>query len=202
METSLSTILAPADTILQLLFIPKLIYFCAVFAYDGFKKGVTLTHGGMRKGIIAKFYGVFYSVFIIFSALTIPIYVKELLATDVEKIKQALFFAASIPEIGFIFIGISLFMFLLKEGLMRFSKKKIRRNEYAQKMYNSMLLLPLAIGLQNLIGLPHWVYIGIMTYFMYFGAFASPAIIRKAMPVPVEKQSRKDKNTLKEQGAL
>jgi hypothetical protein len=201
-ETSLQTILAPADIIIQLLFLPKLIYFCAIFAYEGFKNGVTLTHVGMRKGAIAKIYGVFYSAFIIFSILTIPVYVKDLLVTDVEKIKQALIFAASIPEIGLIFIGISLFLFLLKEGLTRFSKKKIPRNEYAQKMVNSILLLPLAIGVQALLGLPHWVYVGIMAYFMYFGAFASPQIIKKAMPVPVEKQSHKDKNTLKEKGAL
>lgn len=97
METSLATILAPAFPLLLLLLIPKLIYFCAVFAYDGFKNGVTLTHRGMRKGVIAKFYSIFYSIFVIFFIFTIPFLVKNLLATDVEKIKQALFFAAPIP---------------------------------------------------------------------------------------------------------
>jgi hypothetical protein len=185
METPLSTILAPADTILQLLMLPKFIYFCAVFAYDGFKNGITLTHGGMRKGIIAKVYGVFYSFFILFSVILIPDYVREILATDGDKIKQALLFAMPIPQIGYIFIGISLLMFLFKEGLTRFSKKKIRKNEYAQKIYYSMLFLPLAIGIQSLLGLPHIVFVGIFVFFTYFGAFASPQIIKKAMPVPI-----------------
>jgi hypothetical protein len=198
METSVSTILAPADTIIQLLFIPKLIYFCAIFAYEGFKNGITLTHGGMRKGVIAKIYGVFYSVLIVFFALSIPVYVKDLLSTGVEKIKQALVFAASMPEIGFIFIGISVFMLLLKEGLVRFRKKNIRKNAYAYKVYNSMLLLPLAIGIQNVLGLPHWVYIAILVYFMYFGAFASPQVLKKAMPLPSEKNLPKEQTGAKQ----
>jgi hypothetical protein len=139
----------------------------------------------MRKGIIAKVYGVFYSFFILFSVILIPDYVREILATDGDKIKQALLFAMPIPQIGYIFIGISLLMFLFKEGLTRFSKKKIRKNEYAQKIYYSMLFLPLAIGIQSLLGLPHIVFVGIFVFFTYFGAFASPQIIKKAMPVPI-----------------
>jgi hypothetical protein len=184
METPLSTILAPADTILQLLMLPKFIYFCAVFAFEGFKNGITLTHSGMRKGIIAKVYAVFYSFSILFSFILIPDYVREILATDGDKIKQALFFAMPIPQIGYIFIGISLFLFLFMEGLTRFGKKKIRKNEYAQKIYYSMLLLPLAIGIQSLLGLPHIVFVGIFVLFAYFGAFANPQILRKALPVP------------------
>jgi len=201
-EISLSTILAPADTLIQLLFVPRLIYFCAVFAYDGFKNNVTLTHGGMRKGNIAKIYAVFYSLFILFSVATIPLYGTELLIAGEDKLKQALLIAFPNPIAGFVFVGLSLFAFLFKEGIVKFSKEKIQKNEFGQKMFNSMLLFLLAIGIQSFLGFPYWVYISIMTYFMYFGAFTSPAIIKKAMPAPVEKQSRKGKNMLKEPGAL
>jgi hypothetical protein len=202
METSLSTILEPTDIFIQLILYTKLIYFCAVFAYDGFKNGITLTHVGMRKGTIAKAYGVFYSFFVLYSIVLVFGYVKELLATDGDKLKQALVFTDSTLILGFIFIGLSLFMFLLKEGLVRFSKKKIRINEFAQKMYNSMLFFLLAIGIQSLLGLPNWVYVGIFVFFTYFGAFASPEIIKKAMIVPSEKKSRKKKAASTEQGTL
>jgi hypothetical protein len=133
MGTSLSTILAPADILIQLIIYTKLIYFCAIFAYDGFKNGITLTHVGMRKGTIAKIYGVFYSIFVLYSIVLVFAYVKELLATDGDKLKQALVFTDSTLTLGFIFIGLSFFIFLLKEGLVRFSKKKIQKNEFAQK---------------------------------------------------------------------
>ena len=112
MEISVSTILAPAEILLHLLFAPKIIYFCGVFAYDGFKNGVTLTHGGMRSGNIAKIYGIFYVFFILFSIMFIPVNIKQLIEIGGDKLQQALLFAFPNPIAGFIFVGLSLFMVL------------------------------------------------------------------------------------------
>lgn len=193
MEISLSEILAPADILIQLLFLPKLAYFCAVFAYDGIKNGETLTHFGVRKGVIARIYGVFYIFFVILCVAMFPLFAKIALETDGTKMQSALLFAIPIPQLGFTFIGIAIFLFLLREGFVRFSRKKIRKNESAQKIYTAMVLLPLAIGIQAAIGLPHWVYIGIFTFFIYFSPITSPKEVRKAMSVQENNKTGKQK---------
>jgi hypothetical protein len=194
MQTSLSTILEPANLLIQFIFLPKLIYFCAYFSYDGFKNGVSLTHSGMRRGFIAKLYAVFYLIFAILSLIQIPLLGKTILAIKSSDFITALTFAEPLPEGGFIFIGLALFILILREALLRFGSKSQSSNRKmysriatARKFTNWMLALPLAIGIQSLIGLPEWVTVGIFAFFMYFAPFASPKEIKKMMPVPKDK---------------
>jgi hypothetical protein len=196
MGIPLSTILAPVDILIQLLFLPKLAYFCAIFANDGFKNGITLTHFGMRKGAIAKVYCVFYLLFGLFSIALIPFFVKELLATDAIKLREALLFAVPIPEIGFIFIGLALFIFLIREFLIHYRHKKTRPNDSALKISDSMILFILTIGIQNLLGLPQWVYVCIFAYFVYFSPFASPQEIKTAISKPSDISHLKHKSSV------
>lgn len=193
MEISVSEILAPADILVQLLFLPKVAYFCAFFAYEGIKNGETLTHVGMRKGTVARLYGVFYLLFVIFSIATFPLFTKMILETEWEKMEQALLFAIPLPPLGFVFIGIAVFAFVFRELLVKFSRKKIRNNGSARKIYNSMILFPLAIGVQTLIGLPHWVNVAIFVFFIYFSPLASPKEIRQAMSIPTNEKFKKQK---------
>lgn len=194
MGISLSTILAPADQLRDLLFIPKIIYFCGFFAYMGFKNGISLTHGGMRKGVIARVYAVFYLLVCLANLWSTPSDIQKFMANNPSDIQKALFFAEPLPELGFIFIGISLFLFLFVEGVIRFGQrkksatsKKIYRIQSARKFLNWMIVFPLAIGIQSLIGLPYWVNVGIFVFFMYFAPFTSPKEIMKVMKLPDEK---------------
>jgi len=50
-------------------------------------------------------------------------------------------------------------------------------------MINSMILFPFAIGIYYLLGLPQLILVGICGYFIFFGAFTSPRMIKEAMPV-------------------
>lgn len=191
MEISLSKILAPVANLIELLFLPKLAYYFAVFAYTGIINGETLTHFGMRKGVIARIYGVFYAFCDIFVIAVIPLSVKLVLETDGAKMQQALSFAIPIPQLGFVFVGLAVFLFLLREALVRLFRKKIRKNESARKIYNAMILFLLAIGIQIAIGLPYWIFVGIFAAFIYFSPIISPKEVSRAMRVPTDKKSRK-----------
>jgi len=114
----MSTIFEPADLIINLLFVPKLIYFCAFFAYDGLRNGVTLTHAGIGKGSIARIYTFLYLLVCIFQLMIIPSLLRELLAIDPQDLKQALTLSLSSPGTGLIFLGLAVFLFFMRERLI------------------------------------------------------------------------------------
>ena len=191
MGTSLSTILEPADLIIIFLLIPRFIYFCGFFAYDGLKNGVTLTHFGMRKGFIARLYGFFYLLVCLIGLTVIPSQARSILAVNPEDMKRALTFSESIPAMSFIFFGISLFIFLVREIAVFFSTRKTKqtsknfeRIEAGRKFTNWIILMPFSIGVQSLLGLPYFVIVGIFVFFTYFAPFSSPHKIKKIMSIP------------------
>ena len=191
METSLATILDPANQLRDLLFAPKIIYVCAFFAYEGFRNGVSLTHGGMRKGVIAKIYAVFYLLVGLGNLWFFPSDLKKFLAIDPSTIKEALLFADPFPQLGFIFVGLAVFMLLFAEWLIRYGQKKQSRrsrNSYriqsAKKFIYWMVALPFALGIQALLGLPEWVSVSIFVFFMYFAPFTSTQELKRTMKVP------------------
>lgn len=191
MGTSLAIILDPANQLRDLLFVPKIIYFCVFFAYEGFRYGSTLTHGGMRKGGIAKIYAVFYLLVCLQAIWLFPTNLMKFLAISPATIKEALLFADPFPELGFIFIGLSVFMFLLAEWLIRYRQKKQSRrsrNSYriqsARKFIYWMVALPFALGIHALLGLPEWVSVSIFVFFAYFAPFTSPQELKRTMKAP------------------
>ena len=183
-------ILAPANLLIQFIFLPKLVYFCAVFSYEGLKNGVTLTHGGMKKGSIAKLYGGLYLIGAILSLIQIPFLGKTLLAIKPADYITALTFATPSLEVGFFFIALAVFIIFLREGMLHFgrqkklsSRNKLRRITKTRKLTNWMAALPLVIGFQYLLGLPEWVSIIIFTIFIYFAPLASPSALQKMLPI-------------------
>lgn len=193
MGTSLSSILAPADQLRDLLFTPRLIYFCAFFAYQGLKNGISLTHVGMRKGSIAKVYGVFYLLVCLLSLWSFPSDAQKAMAINPSDMQKALFFVEP-TQSGFIYIGISIFMFFFIEWLMRYGSKKaskvsrkLHRIQAGRKFLNWMIAFPLVLGVQTLLGLPYWANIGIFVFFTYFAPFTSPKEIMKVTKLPEEK---------------
>ena len=196
MGTSISTILAPADQLRDLLFTPRFIDFCAFFAYEGLRNGVSLTHVGMRKGIIAKVYGAFYLLACLVSLWTFPSDIKKFLAIDPANIRKALLLKEPLPKSGFIFIGLAFLMFLFTEWLIRYRRKnrpsaskKLYRIQSGRKFLNWMIAFPLTIGLETLMGFPYWVNVGVFAFFMYFAPFTSPKELMKTMRFPNEKHS-------------
>jgi hypothetical protein len=193
MGTSLNSILAPADQLRDLLFTPRLIYFCAFFAYQGLKNGISLTHGGMRKGTIAKVYGVFYLLVCLLSLWSFPSDTQKVMAINPSDMQKALFFVEPIQS-GFIYIGITIFMFFLVEWAIRYSGKKaskasrkLHRVQAGRKFLNWMIAFPFVLGVQTLLGLPYWVNIGIFVFFTYFAPITSPKEIMKVAKLPDEK---------------
>jgi hypothetical protein len=193
MGTSLSSILAPADQLRDLLFTPRLIYFCAFFAYYGLKNGISLTHVGMRKGTIARIYGVFYLLACLLSLWSFPSDVQKVIEINSSEMRNALFFIEPL-QLGFVSIGISVFMFVFVEWLIRYSRKKVSAKskklhqiQNGRKFLNWMIAFPLALGIQTLIGLPYWVNVGIFLFFSYFAPFTSPKEIMKVAKLPDEK---------------
>ena len=65
MTISTEIVLEPIGHLIELMLAIKYALFCGVFAYEGFKNGVTLTHLGMRKGWVARVYAVFYLLFVL-----------------------------------------------------------------------------------------------------------------------------------------
>ncbi|MBL8078323.1 MAG: hypothetical protein JNM55_10215 [Anaerolineales bacterium] len=192
MGTSLNSILAPADQLRDLLFTPRLIYFCAFFAYYGLKNGISLTHGGMRKGTIAKIYGGFYLLVCLLSLWSFPSDIQKVLAISSSDMQNALFFIEPF-QLGFVYIGISAFIFIFTEWLIRYGRKKVsaksrklHRIQDRRNFLNWMIALPLATGIQTLIGLPYWVNVGIFVFFTYFAPFTSPKKLMKTMRLPDE----------------
>lgn len=197
MESALSTFLEPANQLRDLLFTPRLVYFCAFFAYEGFKNGSTLTHGGMRKGAIAKVYAVFYVLGGLGNLWRFPSELKKFLAIDPSTIKEALLFADPFPQLGFIFIGLAIFMLLIAEWLMRARLKQLSRrsrNSYrihsARKFIYWMVALPFVLGIHALLGLPEWVNVSIFVFFAYFAPFTSPQELKRTMKVPDDNSSK------------
>ena len=169
-----------AERIFYLIYLPKVIFWCAVFAYEGFVNDSTLTHGGFKSGLIAKFYGVFYTIFLVLSILFIPVYLRELLQTDWGTIKQSLLYVEPVG-VGLFSLSIAAVSFLLKIIILRKSTRARRMNKSAHKVFNSMLFFFIAAGIQNLISSPQWVLLAIFTFFAYFGAFLSPKTVINAM---------------------
>ena len=164
----------------MLIYMPKAVFWCAVFAYEGFVNGATLTHVGFKDGFIARVYGVFYALFMVFSIISIPVNLRGLLQSDGETIRQSLLYVEPVG-VGLIFVGMAALFFLLKIVILKKSSRSRRMNKSAHKVFNSMLFFLCALGIQNLISAPQWVLLGIIAIFTYFSAFLSPKIIIKAM---------------------
>jgi hypothetical protein len=200
MATSMSTIFEPAD-LMFILFIPRLIYFCAFFAYDGLKNGVTLTHSGMGKGLIARIYGFLYLLVCIFQLMIVPSVLRELLAIDPADLKQALILSISSPEVGLIFLGLGLVMFLIREGAIAWGRRKlkrttknIRRLDAGRKFANWMITMIVAIGIPPLLGLPHFFTVAVFVFFTYFAPFTSPIAVKKLMSMPIDENKLPQKS--------
>jgi len=157
-----------------------MVFWCVVFAYEGFVNGSTLTHGGFNSGLIARVYSVFYSLFALFSIALIPLYSQNLLQLDGSIILQSLLYVEP-AGVGLVFVGIAILGFLFKFIILQFRKISRRMNKYRHKVYNSMLFFFGAAGIQNLISTPQWVLLCVFTFFIYFGAFTSPKTVIMAM---------------------
>ena len=163
------------DLLVNFLFIPRLIYFFAFFAYDGIIKGVSLTHFGIRKGTIARIYGVFYLLLCIFEILLLPLKAREILEVNPKDMLLALLFSESIPDLGFILFGVALFLLLVREGALYLATKTARKKslkpgriQMGRNFTNWMIGLPLLIGLQFLLGLPYAITVLVYAVFAYF----------------------------------
>ena len=189
MEMPSSEAIGSVYILILLLFLPKVAYSCAVFAYDGLKNGETLTHFGMRKGTIARLYGILYVFGLIFCVALFFFFAKVIWETGRTEIVQGLLFAMPIPPLGLLFVGIAVFFFLLQKGVVWFAQRKnIAFNRYVKKIYNSIVLWPLAIGIQALMGLPNWVLVAIFAFFIYFSPMVSPAEMKKVMQASSDKK--------------
>jgi hypothetical protein len=192
MATSMSTIIEPAD-LMFILFIPRLIYFCAFLAYDGLKNGVTLTHSGMGKGLIARIYGFLYLLVCVFQLMIVPSVLRELLAIDPADLKQALLLSIYSPEVGLIFLGLGLVMFLIGQAASAWSRRRlkrttrnIRRLAAGRRFANWMIAMIVAIGVPTLFGLPHFFTVAVFIFFAYFAPFTSPIAVKKLMSMPID----------------
>ena len=203
---SLSEIIEPADKLLYLLLLPRIIYFCGFFAYDGLKNGVSLTHKGMQKGIVARIYGVFYLLFAVLNTISIYFQTRDISAIALADMQKALLFAVPVPEIGYVFFGVAVFLFFLREGVIRFGQKnkassriKPYRIQQARRFTNWMIALPVGIALKWIFGLPEWVYIIVFVFFMYFSPYTSPRELKKYMIVPEDIKYSKKKSLVRDE---
>ena len=185
---SSSADVSPIVILIMLLVLPKAAYSCVVFAYDGIRNGETLTHIGMRRGLIARIYGFFYVLMFIFCIAIIPSFFEMLIEIGKAGILQALLFALSDFSLGIIFIGLAVFVFLLERWIVWLVKRRnLDFSESAKKIYNSVVLWPLAIGVWALIGFPNWVLVCIFAFFIYFSPISSPKVLKKAYSIPSDK---------------
>lgn len=103
---------------------PYLFYFLAKYAFKGLFKGNTLTHFGMRSGWLARIYGVFYSLLLIFFILgyidVAPLYLNLGLAVIINTLLLPWPRTENSIFLGFLFIGIGLFSLLLNWLVLRF----------------------------------------------------------------------------------
>ena len=193
MGTSISSILGPADLIINFLFVPRVIYFCAFFAYDGLKNGVTLTHVGMKEGLIARIYGLLYLLVCILQLLSIPYQLREIFAVGPEDLKNSLTFSIAVPEMGLIFFGLALIIFIFREAAIAWGKTKLRRTtrnirrlEAGCRFTNWMIAMIIAVGVPPLLGLPHFFTVAVFAFFTYFAPFTSPIAVKKLMSMPID----------------
>ena len=110
------------QNLILLVYLPKMVFWCVVFAYEGFVNGSTLTHGGFNSGFIAKVYGVFYSLGALISIAFIPLYIRNLLQLDGFTIKQSLLYVEPIG-VGLVSVSIAILGILFKLVIRRYSKK-------------------------------------------------------------------------------
>ncbi|RPI94907.1 MAG: hypothetical protein EHM40_04935 [Chloroflexi bacterium] len=197
----MSTIFEPANLIINILFVPRFIYFCAFFAYDGLKNGVTLTHSGIKKGLIARIYGSLYLLVCVFQLMIVPSLSRELLAIDPEDLKQALTLSISSSEIGLMFLGLGLVFFLIREGAITLGTRKsrrttrnIRRVQAGRSFTNWMIAMIVAIGIPPLLGLPHFFTVAVFVFFTYFAPFTSPIAVKKLMSMPIDENKLPQKS--------
>jgi hypothetical protein len=105
------------------------------------------------------------------------------------SIEQSLLFAVSNPSLGIMFIGLAITVYLVERGILWVvHRKNLDLNESAKKIYNSVVLWPLAIGIQALMGFPVWVLVGIFAFFIYFSPISSPKELKKAYSLPSDKK--------------
>jgi hypothetical protein len=193
MGIPMSTIFGPADLIINILFFFRLLYFCAFFAYDGLKNGVTLTHSGIGQGLIARIYGFLYLLTCVFQLLMVPSIFRALLAIDPADLKQALLLSIYSPEIGLIFLGLGLVMFLIGQAASAWSRRRlkrttrnIRRLAAGRRFANWMIAMIVAIGVPSLFGWPHFFTVAVFVFFTYFAPFTSPTAVKKLMSMHID----------------
>ncbi|MEM5775012.1 MAG: hypothetical protein AAGU05_08435 [Anaerolineaceae bacterium] len=177
----------PEIYLIMILITPKLIHFGVYFAIDGFKNDICLTHFGMRKGILAKVYAVFYGITAIVMLINMVSLIKRFFGFSSEHINLVLFTRVHSSFVGLFMIGVGIFAFVFAEIIIRvtFAKKNLKSKKYfipeVRRMSHSMILPPFALGLPPLFNLPGWVSVAAFTLVGYISPFTSPGKLKRFM---------------------
>jgi hypothetical protein len=147
--------LSIAFYILGVLAMPGVIYFSAMCAYYGLVKARTITHWGVKSGIIARIYGFFYLFFVIYGILAFRFLAQYLTEFTLQDVTRALLYPSLMPIfLSLTFFGMGILMFLIWRWSLWIISTRIPENPPmpdAMKSYQEQVLA--AIGLTILIGL-------------------------------------------------
>lgn len=179
------------NTLVEFLYNLRLIYFCAYFAYDGLKNGISLTHAGIKKGALARIYGVLYVLVSLITLICLPGMAADVWSVPLAEYWKAFTYGRPSIESAILWFGIAGFMagimglaFLLNKLRKKPGTKINQGNPKAMVILYWMLALPAAFGIQALLGLPGFFYVAIAFTFTFFSPLTSPRALKKILPAP------------------
>ena len=173
-------ILSPARTFGILLVSLRMIWFFGNYSYYGLVKGKTVTLVGLRKGLIARFYGFFYFLICTSFLLVFPFLFRDLFSYSWTDFIESFLYSFHFLYRGFLFIGISFFGVLLREYKFHKSNKAHFKSDVLQKRHKSnwIFFLFSSIAIRDLFGFPYLIEFTSTTIFFYFSPFLSPKKIK------------------------
>jgi hypothetical protein len=135
--------------------IPGIVYFSAVCAYYGLVKARTITHLGVKSGIIARIYGFFYLFFVVGGILAFRFFAQYLAEFTLKDVTKALIYPSRMPIfVSLTFIGTGIFMLLIwRWSLWIISSRNQENTPNSEAMKNYQVQVLIAVGLTFLVGL-------------------------------------------------
>jgi hypothetical protein len=179
------------------LVVPRILYYLGHMAIGGLVHDKTLTHFGVKSGLLAQLYGAGYGACFLMGLLMWFRGVDRLADYGWSEVLAALKVSLQSGELGMLLVGMGLFILAAVEAAIwitaRTSKLPRRTAEAGRKIGRLIGAWTVgaffAWGLAAWLGLPHWANLAGLILWVYLSPFTSPEKMMQLMAgVPLQRQ--------------
>jgi hypothetical protein len=157
----------------ELILYSKVAIWLAVSGFNTVRNKGRSVDSDQPKGLAKLFPGADYFLLLAILCAIISVYSKTIWDMGKEKIEQILFSASPEPFLGLMLVGFAIFLFFYQLSKATSQPVNVPINVAAFKSFRLMALYFLVIGLECTFGLPVWLFLATVTYFIYFSPLVS-----------------------------